>query len=239
MKMHDLPNELKPREKALQHGIESLTDIELLALLIGSGIHGHSAMDIAHELLRTYLSLPLLSKTNLNSLIQIPGLSKVRALSLLAVFEFQRRTELPFFNQLDTINSVQDIVERYRRLERLDHEVLVIVCLNKRHKILREFVKYKGTSTSFAVSAKEVVTELLNANARYYILIHNHPDANQMPSENDIRATFQIVEKAREFDIDIFDHIIIYPEGYFSFKESGIIEKSLFRVEKNIYKTRD
>ena len=220
MKIKDLPITHRPREKALHYGIEYLSDEELLALLIGSGVHGFSALDISHDLLKTYLSLDQLAKADYTSLEEQFGLSTNTALRLLGVFEFHKRLNSPMYNHEYKIENSDDIYKRYRYLESYSQEVLAIVMLNKKDVIIKEKVLYKGTSEHIDINPKEIYSELVKSKCQKYILIHNHPNGNVEPSEDDLLATEIIEKTCKLLQISMFDHIIIYPGGYYSYRHN-------------------
>lgn len=219
MKIKELPREIRPREKAEHFGIESLSDEELLALIIGSGVKGCSAMDISRDLLTTYLTLSSLSKSNLSSLEEHFGLSKITALKLLATFEFHNRLNSPLYQHRYLVGSSQDIYERYRYLENFTQEVLAVVLLNKKKEIIKEKILYRGTNNDLSISPKEICLEIISSRCSQFILIHNHPDGNINPSEDDIYATEVIKSTVEPLQIKLLDHLIIYPGGYYSFQE--------------------
>ena len=219
MKIKELPREIRPREKAEHFGIESLSDEELLALIIGSGVKGCSAMDISRDLLTTYLTLSSLSKSNLSSLEEHFGLSKITALKLLATFEFHNRLNSPLYQHRYLVGSSQDIYERYRYLENFTQEVLAVVLLNKKKEIIKEKILYRGTNNDLSISPKEICLEIISSRCSQFILIHNHPDGSINPSEDDIYATEVIKSTVESLQIKLLDHLIIYPGGYYSFKE--------------------
>ena len=221
MKIADLPNEAKPREKAFCYGLDALDDQELLALIIGSGVKGHSAIEIARSLIETFITLPHLSQAYLNALTSHRGLNKVTALKLVAVFELHRR--LSSSKTLDhvVIQNSFDISKRFTYLADTDYEVMVLVMLNRKKGIIREVTKYKGTFDSCSINFKEIISELLDSKCAYFIMIHNHPDGTKEPSENDVISTVIIKDKAEEFGIRLFDHVIIYRGGYYSFRDHG------------------
>lgn len=219
MKIRELPREIRPREKALHYGIESLSDEELLALLIASGVKGCSAMDISRDLLTTYLTLSSLANANLSSLEEHFGLSKITALKLMATFEFHNRLNSPLYQHRYLIGSSQDLYERYRYLENFTQEVLAIVMSNKKKEIIKEKILYRGTNSDLSISPKEICLEIISSRCSQFVLIHNHPDGSTNPSEEDIYATEVIKKTADSLQIRLFDHLIIYPGGYYSFKE--------------------
>jgi len=223
MKIHDIPKENRPREKAKRYGFDALTDRELLALLIGKGVHGSSALEIADSLLATFSSMYALSNTTLLSLKSVFGISDVKAINLLAAFEFHNRLNSPMYQKAEAINSPSEIYSRYQYLESYTQEVLILIMLDKKHRILSEKMLYKGTSQTFSLNVKEILTEILLARSYSFILIHNHPDGENLPSDNDVFSTIEIENKANELDVKLLDHVIIYRGGYYSFKQNGLL----------------
>lgn len=217
MKISDIPEEYRPREKAIRFGIEKLSDQELLAIIIGSGGKGNSAIDISSELLKTYgNSLELLSKTDYRSLSEFTGLKQSIALRILASFELHNRLNSPNNKIIKRIESPQDVYLRYKYLENYDQEVLVLLMLDLKLRILKEKVIYQGTFESFQIEVKKIIEELILAKAKYFILIHNHPDEDNGASEEDILATKLLRKTAKSLGIKLVDHIIISKIGYSS-----------------------
>ena len=215
MKISDIPINLRPREKALAYGIEELSDQELLALIIGSGGRGNSAIDIAGELLKTHAnSMESLSSTNYQSLLGYLGLKKSIALRLLATFEFHKRLNSSKYKNTLKIESIHDVYLRYKNMEDLDHEELVVLMLDLKHRIIKEKTLYKGTFDSCNIDIREVIQELILARAKYFVLIHNHPDEKNTPSEDDIFTTKVIEKAAKNMGIILLDHLIIFKDGF-------------------------
>ncbi len=215
MKISDIPINLRPREKALVYGIEELSDQELLALIIGSGGRGNSAIDIAEELLKTHAnSLESLSNTNYRSLLSYLGLKKSIALRLLATFEFNRRLNSCRYKNPSKIDNIHDVYFRYQNMENLDHEELVILMLDLKHRIIKEKVLYKGTFDSFEIDVRQILHELVLAKAKYFYLIHNHPDEETSPSYDDILATKVVEKAAKNMGINLIDHLVIFRNGF-------------------------
>ena len=220
MKISDIPINLRPREKALQYGIEELSDQELLALIIGSGGKGNSAIDIAGELLKTHAnSMESLSNTNYRSLLGYLGLKKSIALRLLATFEFHKRLNSSKYINSLKIEGINDVYFRYKNMENLDHEEFVILMLDLKHRIIKEKTLYKGTVDSFEVDLRQVLQELILAKAKYFYLIHNHPDEESSPSHDDILTTKLVEKTTRNLGIKLVNHLIISKGGYSCIKK--------------------
>ena len=222
MKISDIPFNLRPREKALHYGIEELSDQELLALLIGSGGVDNSAMDIAATLLKTHgNSMEALAEENYTSLTNYLGLKKSKGLRLLATFEFHKRLNSHRYKNMMKIESIYDIYLRYKNMENLDHEELVVLMLNSGKKILKEIVLYKGTFDSFEIDIRQLIQELILAKAKYYVLVHNHPDNETNPSHDDILTTKLVEKTTKNLGIKLIDHLIIFKGGFSCIKNSN------------------
>ena len=220
MRISDIPINLRPREKALQYGIEELSDQELVALIIGSGTKGHSAIDIASDLLQTHVnSLELLSSTNYQSLLGYLGLKKSIALRLLATFEFHKRLISNKYQNLVKIESVEDVYFRYKFMENFEQEVLIILMLDLKHRIIKEKTLYKGTFDTFTIDVRQIIQELILAKAKYFYLLHNHPDEEVSASEDDIIATKVVEKSAKNLGINLENHLIIFKGGYSCVKD--------------------
>ena len=220
MRISDIPINLRPREKALQYGIEELSDQELLALIIGSGGRNNSAIDIANELLKSHAnSLEALSNSNYRSLIGFSGVDKSIASRLLATFEFHKRLISNRYQKIQKIDTNEQVYFRYRYLENLDQEVLIILMLDLKGRIIKEKTLYKGTFDSFSINVKQIIQELILAKAKSFYLIHNHPDEEQEPSEDDVIATKVIEKTAKNLSIKLVNHLVIFKGGYSCVKD--------------------
>ena len=220
MRISDIPINLRPREKALQYGIEELSDQELLALIIGSGGRNNSAIDIANEMLKSHAnSLEALSNSNYRSLIGFSGVDKSIASRLLATFEFHKRLISNRYQKIQKIETNEQVYFRYRYLENLDQEVLIILMVDLKGRIIKEKTLYKGTFDSFSINVKQIVQELILAKAKSFYLIHNHPDEEQEPSEDDVIATKVIEKTAKNLSIKLVNHLVIFKGGYSCVKD--------------------
>ncbi len=220
MKIKELPKETRPREKALIYGIESLSDQELLAIIIGSGVKNKSALEIGASLLESYSSLFYLSKAKSASLKQQFGLSKISALKLEATFELHNRLITSRYREHLPVESSEDVYQKYRYLENSDHELLVILMLDSGNHILKERIIYQGTNSFLELNLREIIIELAQNNTRRFYLIHNHPNGESFPSQEDIIATTNIANQTKKIGMKLMDHLIIYKNGYYSFKNS-------------------
>lgn len=224
MRIKDIPKEAQPRYKAKHFGIETLNDAELLAIIIGSGVKGFSALDIANMIMKEYSSLQSLNKTHIESLRGIQGLDDINLLKIESIFEVHRRLLMPNNNLATIPITASSIYERYNYLENSSQEALIVVMMNKQNNIIKEQTIALGNESSVNIPIKVIITSLLLAKCDKFILIHNHPSGNVSPSQDDIFVTSLIKEKADVLDIALYDHIIVYPGGYYSFLEHNKME---------------
>ncbi len=222
MKISNIPVEERPREKALRYGIDAISNKELLAIIIGSGVKNKSALDIAGSLLDNYHSLSSLSEASLASLKSEFGLNQIMALKLLATFHFYKRLQDEKRNTISLIKSTDDLYHLYSFIEDENNEMFIVVTLNQQGRILKEKRLYVGTEEFIKLNIRELFCVLLENKASMFALIHNHPCGGDKPSDEDIETTLIIKEYAAMFNLVFFDHLIIYKGGYYSFKNNNI-----------------
>lgn len=220
------PEDERPREKLLRHGAASLSDSELLAILIGNGSRNLSALDLAKILLKEYRSLHYLPSLSVADFKQgkFKGIGKVKAIMLVAAFEIARRLQTEPAELSEPIRSPDDIVRRYAaRLRDLKQEVFMVVCLSSSNKVITDKTITRGLLNSSLTHPREVFREAILENAASVILLHNHPSGNQEPSREDIQITKQLVEAGTIIGISVHDHIIIAGKNYTSLMERGLM----------------
>ena len=225
MKISDLPFEQKPREKAIFYGIDTLSDGELLAILIGSGTKGKSALEIGNELLFEYQNLYLLSKDNFSNLKKHKGISLANSLRLEACFEIAKRINKNKKIFLKQLSSPEDVYKLYSYLSKENTEKAVLVLLNKKRCIIKEKIIDGKYTSSVTITAKEIINEVLMSNAFYLVLIHNHPNEGCDPSEDDNIATEYLLDILHTIGACLFDHIIISSDYYYSYSEHQKLPK--------------
>ncbi|MBO4541014.1 MAG: hypothetical protein J5736_03470, partial [Bacilli bacterium] len=210
--------------KAIAYGIRSLTDCELLALLISSGVNGKSAIEISAGLLGEFHGLYSLSQAPFLSLKGTKGLSKAKALALCAAFELGRRVSRLDYEQSQLSISPDSLYQEYRgKWEEERQEILCLLSLGRRGEILHEKIVYRGTRKGMLYAEADLLGELLLEKANSYYLIHNHPSGNPLPSDGDIRATTSLSEKSKELGIRMIDHVVVGHDDYFSFREARLL----------------
>ena len=222
-KIKNIPTLERPREKAYKYGIATLSTVELLAILISCGTIGKSAIEIANSLLDEggLISLPSLTYEDL---IKIKGIKSAKAITLLAVFELNKRYEHLKIEQKRHITSSEDVYLMLKsKYNYASQEEVVILILNSANIIIKEQVIAKGNFDSVNLDYRVLIATLLRANATKFILLHNHPSGNSKPSNEDIIFTGLIKDKTKEFSIRLLDHLILGNNEYFSFKDNALI----------------
>ena len=220
IKILDLPQNLRPREKALLHGVDALSDRELLALFIRNGTPQNSALAIADEILtmsnglRNYLNL---SQTDLTS---IDGIKNVKATELLAIGEMSRRIVKPSVDQRYQVANPGSLIA-WLNLEigYKEQEHFLVVYLNNQNKIISYKTLFKGTIDRSVVHPRDVFREAIHLNATRIILVHNHPGGTLQASSADLRVTDVMIQSGRIIGIEVIDHIIVSFGKYTSIRE--------------------
>lgn len=215
----------RPREKLLSKSPQSLSNSELLAILINNGSRGKSAVDLAKEILNLGKEdLNRLGRLSIKDLMKVKGIGEAKAIRIIAALELGRRRQAVFHLNKMTITSSEGIA-RYLQtmLKDYTYEVFAVVFLNRAHKINHFEIISKGGITGTVADPRIILKKALEEDAVNLILCHNHPSGNLKPSQADRELTDRIKEAARFFDIKVLDHIIVSEEGYFSFADKGLL----------------
>lgn len=215
----------RPREKALAHGIQVLSDSELIAVLLGSGTRSLSAVDLAKEILvKVSNNLDELGKMDVRQLMKYKGVGEAKALTLSAALELGRRRQSVSPLQRKSITCSRDAYEViYTVLDDLNHEQFWVILLNRSNKVLDKIRIGQGGVSAVVVDPKIVFKEAINRLATGIILVHNHPSGNLKPSKADIDLTRNIRQAGQFLDIQLFDHLIIAGGSYYSFADEGML----------------
>jgi len=216
--------EERPREKLMQQGAPSLTNTELLAILIGSGTRRRTAVDLAREVMGGCEGrLDVLSRQSAARLTSVEGIGAAKATAILATFELARRlaAELPE-DQL-TIQASGTVARMMApRLQDLPHEECWVLYLNRGSRLLGKEKVSAGGMSSTVIDIKIIVKKAVDRLASGLILVHNHPSGNPLPGEQDRRQTEALRKAAAVFDIALVDHVIIGRKKYFSFSDETV-----------------
>lgn len=214
----------KPREKLIAKGTCSLSDAELLTIIISEGTKNLTAFDIAIELLERHKNLNRIAKCDISELKQVKGIGDAKAVTLTAAFELAKRLEIEPFPLLNSNFTPESIANHYiPKFKLLEKEVFVVLLLNSSNKIFREVTVTQGILNASLVHPREVFRLAITENAASIIILHNHPSGNANPSSSDIEITKQLIKAGEYIDIKVLDHIIIAGVNYCSFFAKGLI----------------
>lgn len=221
----EMAEDERPQERALAHGIRSLTTAELLALILRVGQPGLPITDLCRQLMRDNgNSLLRLTRRSRSQLMLTKGIGSTKALQLEAIVEIMRRYHLESIegNSANIIKSSSDIHERMRmRIANLDHEEIWIILLNRRNQIIDEYCLTSGSGIASVFDTKMVIKRALLEDAQGVAMSHNHPSGNLLPSPQDDRITQLLAQACRSMDLQLLDHVIVAAGGYYSYRDEG------------------
>ncbi|MEE9225257.1 MAG: DNA repair protein RadC [Bacteroidota bacterium] len=223
-RIKDWPEEERPREKLLKHGPETLSDAELLAIVIGSGTGKTTALDLAKKLLIDHRSLRGLARTSPSDLRKLRGIGQARSVELVAAFELARRLQAERDERRLTLRGPEEVATLFvPKLRDLKREVFYVVLLNSANGLLKEVKISEGHLNASVVHPREVFKAAIDELAASVILVHNHPSGNPEPSPEDISITKRLVEAGKVMSIEVLDHIVVAGNGFVSLAERGFI----------------
>lgn len=215
----------RPREKLLAKGKESLSDSELLAILINTGSGKSSAVDLAKKILKLGQdNLDELGKISITEMMTISGIGEAKAVTLVAALELGRRRTSTSILDKKYVRSSQELAS-FLKSSLKDHpyEVFAVVFLNRANKIKHFEILSKGGLTHTIVDPRIVFAKALEVQATSMVLCHNHPSGSLRPSRADEEMTERIKNAGKLLDIQVIDHLIVSDEGYYSFADEGLI----------------
>lgn len=222
-----LPIAQRPREKALQRGIQSLSDYELLALILKTGNKELSVIEFATYLLINNNGLFNFFSQPFNKLCLEKGINKAKALEIQAIYEVCKRMNLyRDYEKKIAIKTHQEVYQRvYLDLQKETQEKFMCLYLNLKNIIVKEEILFVGTETYACVDAKIIVKNALNCGAQKIYILHNHPSGDPTPSQSDIDLTKTIYMCTKLFQMELIEHLIIGKSKYFA-----ILEKKLYII---------
>jgi DNA repair protein RadC len=217
--------EERPREKLWQHGTNSLTDAELIAVLLSSGSKDRSAVELARDILtQVGNQINKLSRLGVEELCHLPGIGPAKAITLLAALELGKRRESEKVNLSEAISSSTVAFQLMKSvLEDKSYEEFWIVLLNRANRFERRLKISEGGVSGTVADPKKIFKYAIAHQASGIILFHNHPSGSLKPSEADKRLTQKIYDGCKQLDILLIDHLIVSNTGYFSFADEGLI----------------
>ena len=228
-KIKDLRPEMRPDEKFLSMGAEALSDAELLAMIIRTGSSKEPSIKLAERILSSdsdgSLNLLNMFACDINELMKIEGIGKVKALQIKALCELSTRISRSNAKKCLNMNNPGSVSDYYmERLRHLKQEVVVELMLTSSCDLINEKTLFRGSATNSLFSPREIFLEALKAEAVNIILLHNHPSGNPLPSRDDIIATQRVKLAGEYIGIFLLDHIIIGDNKYISMKEEGLLK---------------
>jgi DNA repair protein RadC len=214
----------RPRERLLALGANVLSDAELIALFLRTGIAGKSAVELAREMLARFGGLAGLLSADLASLKTVKGLGSAKLAQLAAILELSRRSLSEEMRVRSALTSPQAVRDYLRlALGGREHEVFIVLFLDAQHRVLSSEELFRGTLTQTSVYPREIVKAALKANAAAVIFAHNHPSGVAEPSQADELLTRQLKEALSMVDVKVLDHFIVAGRATLSFAERGLL----------------
>ncbi|HAF62831.1 MAG TPA: hypothetical protein DCK95_10985 [Anaerolineaceae bacterium] len=216
----DLPDNERPREKMLSRGVASLSNAELLAILLRVGVEGKSAVDLGDQLLEEFHGIAGIHAADVDELCAVHGMGQAKAAQLKAALELGARLHQEPLEERPLIDSPEKAYEilKYDILQN-DRETLWVLALNTRHRLIKKKKLYQGTRNFSSVRVAEIFEFAVLQHAAAIILAHNHPSGEASASQEDVRITQEIRKAGEILEIALLDHIIIVPGGYQSLKK--------------------
>ncbi len=221
--IHELPTSERPRERLQHHGVAALSNSELLAIILRTGVGGESVLDLSTRLLVTYKGLGGLARASFGQLAQERGLGMAKTAQIQAAFELGRRLLIASPGERPQISSPADAANLLLpEMGLLEQEELRTLLLDTKHRVLDSPTVYKGNVNTSVVRVAELFREAVRINCVAMIAAHNHPSGDPTPSPDDVRVTEQIVQAGKLLDIEVLDHLVIGRQRYVSLKERGL-----------------
>lgn len=221
-----LPLEENPREKALTYGIETLNNVELLALILRTGHKNESVIQLSQRLLTEIGGFANLSTVTYADLIALKGIKQAKAIEILSIIEIAKRLkdvssiEKPLLNPYDIFGRVNN------QLMFLKQEHFLLLCLDNKNKVIKEKTIFIGSLNMSVVTPREVFKEAIAISSAKIVLVHNHPSGDALPSEEDLLMTEQFQKLGQMMSIEVIDHIVVGWNQFYS-----IMAKQLFFYE--------
>jgi DNA repair protein RadC len=213
----------RPRERLQRSGPGSLSNAELLAILLRTGVGRENVLVLAQRLLSTYGGLIGLSRARFEELTREHGIGKAKTAQVQAAFELGRRLLLASPGEQLQISSPTDAAQILMpEMSLLEQEELRLLIMDVKHHVLASESLYRGSVNASQIRVAEVFCEAIRLKSPAILIAHNHPSGDPTPSPDDVRVTEQIVSAGKLLDIDVLDHLIIGRQGYVSLKERGL-----------------
>ncbi|GHT75896.1 DNA repair protein [Bacteroidia bacterium] len=219
----DWSPEDRPREKMLAKGVYTLSDAELLAIILGSGNREESVVELSQRILQSAgNNLNELGKYSINQLMKFKGIGSAKAISVVAVLELGKRRKAEEIRKKEQIRFSKDIYDYFHSLLcDLFYEEFWVLFLSRGNRIIDKMKISQGGVSETVVDPKIIYREAINRLASGIILCHNHPSGNPQPSRQDDKITMKIREGVKLLDLTLIDHVIICDDGFYSYADNG------------------
>jgi DNA repair protein RadC len=215
----DLPLADRPREKLLSRSSKNLSEAELVAILLGTGTRGKSAVKLGETILKQYPKGKLFD-ASLSDLILIPGVGRSKAARIVAAMELGERFFAPASMTKVVIKTVHDVMQHVRDIVEKRQEYLFVLYLNARHELIQKEIVAQGALNALKISPREIFAPAFQSPCASIIIVHNHPSGDPAPSDDDINFTERIHEAGEMLGIPLVDHVIVSKSGHFSFRDN-------------------
>lgn len=224
MKIKDLQNEEKPREKMLAVGAENLTDVELLSIILRSGGKNKSVVSLSRELISKFGGLRKLLSSDIDEILSLRDVSVAKATSIKALEEISKRYLHPTGLKKRNIKNPEDAYEVIKKdILNKEEEYLFLLTLDGRGRMISKDLISKGTLNETLIHPREIFKKALSKNAYSIILVHNHPSNNPEPSEDDIKVTKRIFKVGTNIGIPLIDHIVASDDKFVSMRSRNLM----------------
>ena len=228
--IREMPEGDRPRERLKERGAAALTDAELVAILLRTGMKGQSAVQLAQVLIQKFVSLDELARASVEAIAGTKGVGETKAIQLKAAFELARRLSSGLRVKQPSISSPEDAAAVLREdLRTLDREEFWVLLLNTKNGLIKKCPTSRGSLNASIVEPREVFKDAIAASAASMILVHNHPSGDPTPSAEDVAVTKRLVKAGELLNISVLDHIIlghrtaVRDRDFASLKELGLM----------------
>ncbi|MCC7355961.1 MAG: DNA repair protein RadC [Anaerolineae bacterium] len=219
----DLPSDERPRERLQRAGAAALSNAELMAIVLRTGVRGRNVIELATQLLAEFGGIAGLDRANLAELCTVHGLGMAKATQLKAALELGRRLAATSADERPQVKSPAEAANLVMlEMAPLVQEHLRTILLDSKNRVLGVPTIYQGSLNTTSLRVGEMFREAIRANCAAVIVVHNHPSGDPTPSPEDVQVTRAVVEAGRLLDIEVLDHVIVGQQRYVSLKERGL-----------------